>query len=73
MTHKIEHSYLCLTLFKQDIKELVRLFQTYLQDVEFVIDNQHILDDLTGTTLMVIRIEFGYRIARGIKDLFPDR
>ncbi len=37
-------SYICLTLLKQDIRELVRLFQKNLQDVEIVIDDIRILD-----------------------------
>src|SRR5260221_2600655 len=37
-------SYSCLTLLKQDIRELVRLFQKNLQDVEIVIDDIRILD-----------------------------
>src|SRR5258708_20464786 len=37
-------SYICLTLLKQDIRELGRLFQKNLQDVEIVIDDIHILD-----------------------------
>src|SRR5258708_13264962 len=37
-------SYICLTLLKQDIRELVRLFQKNLQDVEIVIDDICILD-----------------------------
>jgi hypothetical protein len=46
MRQKTQHSYLCLTLFEQDIKELVRLFQTHLQDAEIVIDNHHMLDKI---------------------------
>lgn len=37
-------SYICLTLLKQDIRELVRLFQKNLQDVEIVIDDIRIID-----------------------------
>src|SRR5260370_33833686 len=37
-------SYICLTLLKQDIRELVRLFKKNLQDVEIVIDDIRILD-----------------------------
>jgi hypothetical protein len=44
MRKKLQQSYTCLTLFKQDIRELVLLFQTHLQNVEIVIDSNRILD-----------------------------
>src|SRR5450432_2860706 len=44
MRKKLQQSYTCLTLFKQDIRELVWLFQTHLQNVEIVIDGNRILD-----------------------------
>jgi hypothetical protein len=46
MIQKIQYSYICLAFFKEDIQKLVRLFQTHLQDVDCVIDNQHILNDI---------------------------
>jgi hypothetical protein len=36
--------FVCLTLFKQDIRELVQLFQNNLQDVEIILDDLLILD-----------------------------
>jgi len=44
MRKKLQQQYTCLTLFKQDIKELVELFQTHLQDVVILIDGKRILD-----------------------------
>lgn len=44
MSKKQISSFVDLTLFKQDIAELVQIFQNYLQDVEFVIDEQRIVE-----------------------------
>ncbi len=44
MKTRQQQTYICLTLFKQDISELIQLFQNNLQDVEIVIDDLRILD-----------------------------
>ncbi|BCL80597.1 hypothetical protein ccbrp13_30620 [Ktedonobacteria bacterium brp13] len=44
MSKKQISSFVDLTLFKQDIAELVQIFQNYLQDVEFVIDERRIVE-----------------------------
>lgn len=44
MRNKRQQLYTCLTLFKQDIREIIQLFQNNLQDVEIFIDDLRILD-----------------------------
>ncbi len=44
MSKKQIETFVDVTLFKQDIEELVEFFQSHLQDVEIVIDDRHILE-----------------------------
>jgi hypothetical protein len=44
MVKRQKQIYNFLTLFKQDIRELVQLFQNNLHDVEVVVDDLHIFD-----------------------------
>ena len=44
MRNRRQQLYTCLTLFKQDIREIIQLFQNNLQDVEIFIDDLRILD-----------------------------
>jgi hypothetical protein len=39
---KFRQRYICLTLLKPDIRELIVLFKAYLQDVEIIIDGFHL-------------------------------
>jgi ABC-type multidrug transport system fused ATPase/permease subunit len=38
------YTFVCLTLFKEDVSELLQIFQTHLEDVEFTIDSLPIRD-----------------------------
>jgi hypothetical protein len=44
MRKRLLQLYTCLKFFKQDIKELIQVFQNNLQEVEIVIDGMHITD-----------------------------
>jgi hypothetical protein len=44
MRKQQQQQYTCLTFFKQDIRELIQLFQNNFHDVEIVIDGASILD-----------------------------
>lgn len=46
MTKKIKQTYTFLTLFRQDISDLVQLFQNDLQDVKIVVDDLPLVDSV---------------------------